>query len=237
MSARSMPILVASLKTKYKLVNDWDGDLYCGIKLQWNYNARALDISMPGYVRRQLAKYKHVVSSRPQHCPYSPEPKKYGSEAQSPLPIDTMQPLGDKEIKAVQKIVGSILYYARAVDMTVLMALSTIASEQTKGTECMMEKALQVLNYLATHPDATVCFCATGMVMNIHSDASYLSEPNSRSRACGHFFIGWLPDDGQPICLNGAFHTLCLILCFVVASAAEAELGALFLNCQEGRIF
>ena len=137
----------------------------------------------------------------------------------------------------MQKIVGSILYYARAVDMTVLMALSTIANKQTKGTECTMEKALQVLDYLATHPDATVCFRATDMVMNIHSDALYLLEPNSCSRACGNFFLEWLPVNGQPIRLNGAFHTLCSILCFVVASAAEAKLGALFLNCQEGMIF
>ena len=192
---------------------------------------------MPGYVRKQLLKYKHVTSSRPQHCPYSPEPKKYGSEAQAPLPVDTSQPLGEKDIKRVQKIVGSILYYARAVDMTVLMALSTIASEQTKGTEQTMEKALQVLDYLATHPDATIRFRATDMIMNIHSDASYLSAPNSRSRACGHFFLGWLPVDGEPIHLNGVFHTLCSILRFVVASATEAELGALFLNCQEGMIF
>ena len=131
----------------------------------------------------------------------------------------------------MQKIVGSILYYARAVDMTVLMALSTIASKQTKGTEQMMEKALQVLDYLTTHPNATIRFRATAMVMNIHLDAS------SRSRACGHFFLGWLPVDGEPIRLNGAFHMLCSILRFVVASAAEAELGALFLNCREGTIF
>ena len=121
--------------------------------------------------------------------------------------------------------------------MTVLMALSMIASEQTKRTERTMEKALQVLDNLATHLDATVHFRATDMVMNIHSDASYLSEPNSRSRACGHFFLGWLPVDGQPIRLNGVFHMLCLILLFVVASAAEAKLGALFLNCKEGMIF
>ncbi len=75
------------------------------------------------------------------------------------------------------------------------------------------------------------------MVMNIHLDASYLTEPKARSRASGHFFMGWLPKDNKPIKLNGAFHTLCLILQFVVASAAEAELGALFLNCQEGMIF
>jgi hypothetical protein len=75
------------------------------------------------------------------------------------------------------------------------------------------------------------------MIMNVHSDASYLSESDARSRACGHFFMGWSPKDGDPIQLNGAFFTLCAILRFVVASAAEAELGALFLNCKEGMIF
>ena len=48
--------------------------------------------------------------------------------------------------------------------------------------------------------------------------------------------MGWAPSDGDPIRLNSAFFTICAILCFVVASAAEAELGALFLNCKEGMI-
>ena len=117
-----------------------------------------------------------------QHCPYSPEPKKYGTEAhQSPLPQDNSRTLTDKEIKQVQKIAGSILYYARAVDMTILMALSLIASEQTKGTERTFKKAYQVLNYLASHPDAVVRFQASDMVMNIYSDTSYLSKPKACS--------------------------------------------------------
>ncbi len=74
------------------------------------------------------------------------------------------------------------------------------------------------------------------MILQIHSDASYLSEPKSKSRASGHYFLGWLPVDGQPIKLNGAIFTLCTILKFVAASAAESELGALFLNIKEGRI-
>jgi hypothetical protein len=49
--------------------------------------------------------------------------------------------------------------------------------------------------------------------------------------------MGSLPEDGTLIKLNEAFRTLCGIMQFVVASAAEAELGALFLNCQEGMIF
>jgi hypothetical protein len=137
----------------------------------------------------------------------------------------------------LQKIVGSILYYAQVVDMTVLMALSTIVSEQMKGNINTMEKVYQVLNYLAMHPDAKIQFRASDMVLNIHSDALYLTEPNGCSRTCGHFFMGSLPEAGKPIRLNGAFHTLCAILRFVVASAAEAELRVLFLNCQEGMIF
>jgi hypothetical protein len=51
--------LIECLKENYVLTQDWDGDLYCGIKLKWEYKARTLDISMPGYIRKQLQKYKH----------------------------------------------------------------------------------------------------------------------------------------------------------------------------------
>ncbi len=72
--------------------------------------------------------------------------------------------------------------------------------------------------------------------MNIHSDASYLSETGARSRACGHFFMGWMPKNGELIKINGAFYVNATMMKFVVASAAEAKLGALFHNCQDGII-
>ena len=43
------------------------------------------------------------------NCPYSPEPKRYVADAQAPLPQDISRKLNEKEIKQVQKIVGSIL--------------------------------------------------------------------------------------------------------------------------------
>jgi hypothetical protein len=75
------------------------------------------------------------------------------------------------------------------------------------------------------------------MILNIHSNASYLSKANTHSQACGHFFVGWKTNPTQPIELNGAFFTLCAILRFAVASAAEAELGALFSICKQATIF
>jgi hypothetical protein len=100
-----------------------------------------------------------------------------------------------------------------------------------------MAKAKQLLDYLATHPDVTIRFRAPDMILNVHSDASYLSKTKAHSHVCSHFFMRWSPKDWDPIKLNGEFFTLCTILRFVVASAAAAELGALFLNCKECIIF
>ena len=46
---------------------------------------------------------------------------------------DTSPPLSNDDIKHVQRIIGRILYYAQAVDLTILMALITIVSKQSKG--------------------------------------------------------------------------------------------------------
>jgi hypothetical protein len=192
---------------------------------------------MPGYIKKKLQEYQHSFPGRIQNCPYSPEPKRFGVDVQAPIETDTTAGLDEKGIKRIQQIVGSILYYARAADMTVLMALSSIAVEQTKATEKTLGHCLQLLDYLASNLEATVRFHESDMIMNIHSDASYLSETKARSRACGHFFMGWMPKNGEPIKLNGAFYVNTTILQFVVASAAEAKLGALFHNCQDGTIF
>jgi hypothetical protein len=136
---------------------------------------------MLGYIKKKLQEYNHVRSKKIQTCPCTQAPKQFGSEAQRPLPEDDFPPLNKKGIKRVQQIVGSILYYTRAVDMMVLMALSRIAIDQTKATEKTMAKCTQLLDFLAYHANAKVCFYASNMIMNIHLDASYLSKGKARS--------------------------------------------------------
>jgi hypothetical protein len=93
-----------------------------------------------------------------------------------------------------------------------------------------------LLDYLATHPDAKIRYHASDMVLAVCSDAAYLVLPNARSRAAGHFFLTNLPSATtspprpDP---NGAIHVLCKTLRTVAASAAEAEIGSLFLNAQD----
>ena len=94
--------LIASIKMTYSLTEDWKGNLYCGITLEWDYDNSQVAISMPGYIKKKLQEYGHVMHKQLQPCPYSPEPKKFGSEAQAPLPPDAMPKLEVKGIKRVQ---------------------------------------------------------------------------------------------------------------------------------------
>jgi hypothetical protein len=63
-------------------------------------------------------------------------------------------------------------YYARAVDLTTLVALSSIAAEQAKFFLLTEEQVTQLLDYLHTHKDATILYVASAMILNVHSDAS-----------------------------------------------------------------
>ena len=117
------------------------------------------------------------------------------------------------------------MYYACAVDITTLVALSSIAAEQTKATVTTEEKIQQLLDYLSTHREATIRYVASDMILNINSDASYLSEPRARSRIGGIFFLGSNPKPRQPIQLNGPIHTIGNICKFVVARCSLLHLS------------
>ncbi len=131
--------LIASIETTYTLTEDWTGNSYCCITLKWDYVNRHVNISMPNCMKKKLQEYGLIIPTCLHSCPYHPEPRKFGTEAQAPLPPNATHPLDAAGIKQVQQIVGSILYYARAIDMTVvLMGLSLIAVEQTKATEQTM---------------------------------------------------------------------------------------------------
>ena len=190
---------------------------------------------MPGYIDKLRQTFGHKMLDKPKHSPYKAPSHVYGSGAQDTIPPDETTKIDEKQNKVVQQVIGGCLYYGRAVDDTILPALSAIASEQASATENTEKKVLKLLNYLATHPEAKVRFHASDMVLNIHSDASYLSEPRAQSRLAGYFFLESKPRKGEPIKMNGNIFVSCGILKIVVTSAAEAELGALFLNLKEGK--
>jgi hypothetical protein len=155
----------------------------------------------------------------------------YGAKTQYATKDET-PPLTAKQCLTIQKVTGSVLYYARAVDPTVLMPLNDIATEQTKATEKTQAVTNQLLDYLATHPDATIRYNASDLILHIHSDASYLSVSNARSRLGCLFFCGdKSPKEDN---LNDYILNAASVIKNLVASAAESEVGACFQNAQSG---
>jgi len=232
--------LMTTLKELYIVSEDWEGKRYCGLTLDWDYEKRTCDISMPGYVERALQRFAHPAPSRPEHSPHEWQEPQYGRKVQYAPDPDTTPPLDKDLIKRVQAISGVLLFYSRQVDPTILMALSEISTQQAKPTAKTMDKVVKLLNYLATHPDASVRFVASDMVLWTDSDASYLTAPKARSRAGGYHFLSSKPPNGRaptnddpPPPDNGAVLVLCKIMREVLSSAAEAESGGLFLNGKE----
>jgi hypothetical protein len=109
------------------------------------------------------------------------------------------------------------------------MTLPRNKQKQLKKTQAATN---QLLDYLATHLDATIRYHASDMILHIHSDASYLSVSNARSRLGGMFFCG----DKSPHedTLNGSILNAASVIKNVVASVAESGIGECFQKAQSG---
>ena len=226
--------LLATLTQSYAVSLDWTGSRYCGLTLQWDYANRTCDMSMPGYIERTLQRFKHIASPQAEHAPHPWQRPTYGAKTQFAAMPDDSPSLDAADKTRILEVLGTLLFYARAIDSTMLTAIGELATEQSQATKSTMKKLSQLLNYCAAHPDATVRFNASDMILAVESDASYLSVVKGRSRAAGYFFLtDHLASPTSSYKPNGAVHILCHIMREVLSSAAEAELGALFHNGKE----
>ena len=148
--------LLGMLKQHYDIEVDWKGALYCGITLNWNYEQKFVDLSMPNYVHKVLKRYHHLAPRRKQDCPYQLAPQQYGPQAQILPQEKSGMPLNAEGEQYIRQVVGSLLYYARAVDLTVLFALSAIAQEQANSTDKTMQRVKQLLDYMHFNPMAQI---------------------------------------------------------------------------------
>jgi hypothetical protein len=104
----------------------------------------------------------------------------------------------------------------------------------SKGTQQTAQDAVKFLNYCHTHPDAALRYHASGMILKIQSDASYLSKPKAHSCAARHFYMGNKGTDNNT--KQGAILATTTVMKPVLSSASEAEIGTLFKNCKRAEI-
>jgi hypothetical protein len=200
--------LFSAIETRYSLTNDWSGSSYLGLTLRWNYAAGYVDISMPSYVPKALAKFQHPPPASAQHAPHQWTKPVYGQKVQY-ANTDTSSLLNKKETQRVQSVSGTFLYYARAVDPTILPALNEISNNQAKPTVLTGKACDLLLDYLSTHPDAIIRYYASDMILCIVADAAYLVLPNARSRCAGLYYLSNQPNTDPPKPKpNGPVHVL-----------------------------
>ncbi|KAI2488759.1 Reverse transcriptase (RNA-dependent DNA polymerase) [Fragilaria crotonensis] len=114
-------------------------------------------------------------------------------------------------------------------------AIGELATDQSSGSKTTIEKLAQLLNYCATHPDASVRLTASDLLIVVESDAPYLvSVVNARSCTAGYFYVTNKPTKAtESFKANGTVPVLYHIMREVLSSAAEAEFGALVHNGKE----
>ena len=113
-------------------------------------------------------------------------------------PIDTTAWLPPHKIKCLQQIIGTFLFYGRAVDPTLLTALSELSSAQATATAATKRACHQFLDYCASHPTSTIHYHASDMVLKLHSDSS-----SSQKEPC---LTPTLMDEGQARDPNTTFN-------------------------------
>jgi hypothetical protein len=227
--------LMTCIKKNYSISSDWNGTAYCGLTLDWDYKDRTVDLSMPRYTKAALHKYQHPAPERPEHSPHTWNPPIYGAKTQFVSDTKLSRALSDKDINKLQQLTGTLLYYARALDPTLTMTINVLASEQSNATEETADKVIKLLNYCNTHPETKIRYHASDMILHIHRDASYLSESEAKSRAGGLFYMGNATKHDKNL-TNGAISIVSKVLKHVMSSAAEAEIGAVFINAKEGAV-
>jgi hypothetical protein len=107
---------------------------------------------MPGYIKDALHNFQHPLPKRPQYAPHNWTVPAYGQRIQYAPPPDAAPPATAAEITRAQAIVGTLLYNARAVDPTLLVPLSALASQLSTATTTTINAVLHLLNYCSTHP-------------------------------------------------------------------------------------
>ena len=140
----------------------------------------------------------------------------YDAKVQYTKDLDSSPPATKEEEKYARQVVGVLLYYGCT---TILVGLSSLATAQALPTAYTHYLIKWLLDYAATNPDAIITYKKSGMVLATHSDASYLSEPSTRSRVRGHFSCSSDVEDPPD---NGAVLNISKILKAVMSSAAEA---------------
>ena len=144
---------------------------------------------MPEYVTKVSQRLDHSIPSKPKYTPHRWVPKIYGQKVHLAPLEDPSEPLSPSDTRHIKSIVGTFIYYERAVDNTINTAFNDINTNQASPTIKTKDAILMLMDYLYTHPNAKIRYHTSNMQLYIDSDAAYLVAPKANIWIAGYFYL------------------------------------------------
>jgi hypothetical protein len=212
---------ISTLTSLYQVKVNWEGTKYLGMNIAINRTKRYVTITMNGYIQKLLRRVR-PNGIKGASTPALYVPPNYGNPGSQKATVDASHLASESDKKLLQSVVGTLLYYSRAVDPSICTAVHQLGSVQSKPTANDMKSMECLLQYVSTHSNMGIRYYASNMILQLMSDASYLCRPRARSvYGCFSYF-------GSPDFINGPLACGSWMISCVCASVMEAELGGGF---------
>jgi hypothetical protein len=216
--------LISCLSRLYHVKSHPIASKFLGFSITHNRSQRTLSLAYPGYVDALLHRLRpNGVKSAASPAIY--HPPVYGSSAPQHATTDTSPPATAAHKKELEIAIGYLLYYGRCVDGRVLTATCALASAQTTATLATMADLDRLLGFVSAHRNGMKVFRPSSMLLDVLTDASFLSRPNAGSVAGSFHHLARCHD---PAFFNAPISVHSTRIPVVCSSVQEAEYGGSF---------
>ena len=146
----SMDHFVRTLTLLYQVKVNWLGNKYLGMDIRINRQDRHFTLTMNGYIRKLMQRVRpNGIKGASTPAQYTPP--NYANPGAQKTTIDASPLASESDKKLLQSVVGTLLYYCRAVDPSICTAVHQLGSIQSKPTENDMAKMERLLRYVSSH--------------------------------------------------------------------------------------
>ncbi len=137
---------------------------------------------MPGYVEKLLRKVR-PNGIKGESTPGIYTAPNYKSPKAQTATVDAFPPASPIQKHELQVVAGTLLYYARTVDPSILTVVHELGSIQASPTVQDMRKMERLLQYVSVPQHGAIRFYGSSMQLQVQSDASFLCRPSPKARS------------------------------------------------------
>jgi hypothetical protein len=143
--------LMETLKLLYTVKEDWEGRAYVGFDIQQDRDKGTVTLSMR-YIDDATERFGVDTSVKVD------APTQGGWDGE-----EAAKAVSEQQKKRIQQIIGVLLYYARAIDPTIIVRINKLSTELATAMVSTLLSPERTLQYAATNPRAQLVFHKSDM--------------------------------------------------------------------------